>query len=232
MMTATEPTALAGSPHDGGTEARPIPTPEPPPPSRAELAAAKAAARMDPLGPAVAVGEVDLLRAQFHLAEAVAPTEFVPKGLRGDPAKVLAAILSGRELGVGPMTALREISIIKGRPNLSAELQLALIRWDGHSVVGHAGADRAELTGTRADNGDSLTVVWTLDRAVKAGLVDNVAEDGTVRARSETGAPLPWESYTESMLWARAVTELATRLFSDVVMGTTLMRDTQELGRD
>lgn len=173
-------------------------------------AAVRASQTMDPMVPQ---SEVDVLRSLFHLAETIKDTEFVPKGLRGSTPKVLSAILTGRELGVGPMTALRNIYVIEGKADFSAALQLALIRSAGHSVIGSADGDRAQVVGTRADNQDRLEVEWTMERAKQAGLSE---KDN-------------WKRHPESMLWARAVTELADRLFSDVLAGSSLLREPAEL---
>jgi hypothetical protein len=110
------------------------------------------------------------------------------------------------------------VSVIDGRPNLSAAATLALIRNAGHKVTGSATSQFAEVTGRRSDTEEEMTVNYTLDDALNGGLVDKV-EGGKAVARSKSGKPMPWELWTESMLWARAVTRLADRLFSDVLIG-------------
>jgi len=164
--------------------------------------------------------EAGVFNSLWNVAGQIAETEFVPKGLRGSPPKVFAAMLTGKGLGIDPMSSMREISIIDGKPNLSAALQLALVRRAGHEVTGEAGADKAVIEGRRKD-GESMTVTYTLDDAVKAGLV-KLDSDGQPVATSKQGHPLPWQKYTANMLWARAVTTLVGRLFPDVVVGETL----------
>ena len=51
-----------------------------------------------------------------HLAVQIAQTEFVPASLRGKPAAVMAAMLTGHEVGIGPMMALKQIHVVEGRP--------------------------------------------------------------------------------------------------------------------
>src|SRR5258708_13172384 len=61
----------------------------------------------------------------IKLANVIAPTEFVPAEYRDNPPAVAAAILAGRELGIGPMTALRHVQMVKGTPTLTAETNRA-----------------------------------------------------------------------------------------------------------
>lgn len=169
--------------------------------------------------PVVRSDETQAIRELWKLAGAIKDTEFVPRSLRGKEDKVLASMVSGRELGLGPMTSLKHITVIDGRPHMSAAVQLALVRQHGHKVTGSADSRKAEITGIRADNDDQMTVTWDLEKALKAGLIDKIDEDGHAVKRSQNGNPLPWELYTQKMLWARAATDLVSMLFPDVVVG-------------
>jgi hypothetical protein len=51
---------------------------------------------------------------------------FIPQAYIGNPGAIAACILTGTELGIGPMASLRGIHVIEGRPTLSADLMLAL----------------------------------------------------------------------------------------------------------
>lgn len=154
-----------------------------------------------------------------RLASTLFRTDFVPGALRGKKEAVLACILSGRELGIGPMQALQQIHVIDGKPGVSPELMRAMIARAGHRIDFEDVTDeRCSLLGTRADTGQTARVVWTVADAIKAGLVDRV-EEGRAIARSSHGNPLAWEKYTRAMLLARATSELARMLFADVVAG-------------
>lgn len=185
----------------------------------------------DESAPATAASSpmVEELREIWKIAAAVAPTEFVPQALRGKPEKVFAAMLTGRELGVGMMTSLRHIYIVDGKPDLSAALQMALIRRRGHRISGTATATEAEVSGERADTGDTMTVRWDLAKALQAGLIDKI-EEGKAVARSERGNAKPWERHTQMMLWHRCVTQLADMLFADCLVGTVGLGPAEELG--
>jgi hypothetical protein len=142
--------------------------------------------------------------AAMRLASRIHSTPFVPKGLRGDPASVLACILTGEELGLGPMQSLRMVHVIEGKPSASAELMRALVNRAGHRVdVVEAKQDTVTLSGQRKDTGARASVTWTLADAKRAGIDKNPA----------------WGKYPRSMLLARATSELCRMLFADVIGG-------------
>jgi hypothetical protein len=135
----------------------------------------------------------------------IAGTEFVPQGLRGNLPAILACVATGRALGIPDITALRSIHIIDGKATYSAELMVMLVRKQGHSITGEVAAGAATVVGTRKDNGDTMTVTWTLEMAERAGLLGKQN----------------WRKYPESMLWARAASQLCRMLFADCFAGGT-----------
>ena len=142
--------------------------------------------------------------AALRLSSRICDTPFVPKPLRGDPHAVLACILTGAELGLGPMQSLRMVNVIEGRPAASAELMRALVNRAGHRVdVVEAKQDSVTLSGQRRDTGARATVTWTLADARRAGIDKNPA----------------WGKYPRSMLLARATSELCRMLFADIIGG-------------
>lgn len=153
-----------------------------------------------------------------QVAADIARTEFVPKGLRGRPDAVLACILAGSEMGIGPMHALKHINIIDGKPSPSAELLNSLVRERGHLLTPIVYTDQeVTVKGVRADTGEEHSVTWTLEQArnIQAGSKKLADKDN-------------WRSYPRAMLWARAVSELCRILFPDCTGGMTHTPD--ELG--
>lgn len=152
----------------------------------------------------------------------LAHTEFVPASLRGKPEAIMAAMLTGREMGIHPMRSLRQIAIVDGRPAPSPELMMALALKAGHYVrVVETDHERCTVAVRRADwpeDDPPSTLTWTLDDAVRAGLC-TLDDQGRPRARSQKGQPLPWEQYTRAMLRSRAVTEACRAWLPDVVEG-------------
>lgn len=143
----------------------------------------------------------------------IANTEFVPRHYRSNLPAIMACLAYGRELGLGDMESLRSIAIIDGKPSLGAETMVRLVRYRGHSITGRFGDGEVTAVGTRADNKDSIEVTWTMGMAERAGLLgkDN------------------WKRYPESMLWARAVSQLCRMLFADCLAGLIYTEDEVEL---
>lgn len=146
----------------------------------------------------------DVVAPSVALAERIAGTEFVPKDLRGRPEAVLAAILTGHEIGIGPMAALAKIHVIDGRPTMAAELMRGLGLAAGHDFwVEDSTTTRVVVAGKRAASAHVTKVTWTLDDARKAGL---------------SGRPT-WTRYPRQMLLARATAELARLVWADALGG-------------
>lgn len=146
----------------------------------------------------------------YRTLQTIARTDFVPAALRGRPEAVLAAVLYGRELGLEPMQSLAHIDVIDGRPSPSAELTARLVRAAGHKIEVLAATDQVcTLRGTRVDTGETMEVTFTIEDAARV----TTKENGNRIALSETKR---YREYPGDMLWARAVTRLARRLFPDV----------------
>ena len=121
----------------------------------------------------------------------------------GSEQKIFMVLLAARELGIMPMQALNGgIWNIQGKIEISSRLMNAMIRRAGHSIkIVECNAQICVLEGTRSDNGDSFKSQFTIEDAKNAGLA----------GRST------WKSYAEDMLYSRAMSRLARRLFSDVI---------------
>src|SRR3954463_3740558 len=115
---------------------------------------------------------IDDARMLSPIAESLARTAFVPKEFAGKPAEIVAAILAGAEVGMGPMASLRAIAVINGRPSLSALALRALVQSAGHQIrVRESTASRCIVDGRRAGDDEWQTSTWTTERAKTAGLL-------------------------------------------------------------
>lgn len=126
----------------------------------------------------------DMMSMGDHLVR----TGFLPQHLKTG-AQVAAVILTGRELGMPPMTAVRCLSLVKGKVVEAADSQLARFKADGgRAVFSMLDATRATLDLTHP-NGDKHTETFSIEDAKKAGLSgDN------------------WQKYTKAMLRSRCIT--------------------------
>jgi hypothetical protein len=160
---------------------------------------------------------VDVMDRGVELAEIIANTEFVPKGLRGNQPAILAAILYGHEVGLEPMQSLAKVAVIDGRPSLAAEAQRALILAAGHEMwVEETSVTRATVAGRRRDSKQTQRVTWTLDDAKRARIAGKQN----------------WQSYPRQMLVARASAELARNIFADVIGGMAASEELEDADPD
>lgn len=145
------------------------------------------------------------LRDVFQLAEVLVPSGFLPKRIQSIP-EAVAIMLTGQEIGVGAMAALRHITVVEGRPNLSAELMLGLINHTyGRGVARVKETTNEQCTVEWRNPGwdDTGTYTFTIQDAQRAGLANKPN----------------WKSYPAAMLRARAVSAMARMAFPEVAMG-------------
>lgn len=150
-------------------------------------------------------GWARMLDSTAALARDIAPTDFVPKALRGNAAAVTACILAGRELGLGPMASLQNIFVIEGTPALRAQMMRALVLAHGHSYrISEWTAQRCVMWGTRlGTNQEQGPAEFTMDDARRAHL---------------DRKPV-WQAYPSDMLLARATAKLCRSVFADALAG-------------
>lgn len=136
----------------------------------------------------------------IKVANVICDTPFVPEGLRGSGPATAAAILAGRELGLGPMTSLANIHVIKGKPSLAAVLMRALIQGQGHDWQdGHISDVSVTVRGRRRGETEWAEATFTAAQAKIAGITLG--------------------GYPQDKLYARATSRLARRKFADVIAG-------------
>lgn len=175
------------------------------------------------------------LRDLHWMAKALSSAVTLPDALRGHPEDILAVMLAGRELGIGPMQATRQVHIINGQTALAAELKLALAKRAGHDIrplVREPGRVRVKCVSC-----DSHEIEWAMTRDGAAADAVIAAEimlekwAGSGAARTKIMAPLveksAWQSWEGPMLWARAVGQLCREHCPEAVGG---LYSVEELG--
>ena len=168
------------------------------------------------------------------IARALAPTPFVPDGLRrwvnpeerdprkrqldfeGTVATVTAVLLAGQELEFGPMASLRAITIIKGQVALYALANRAILQRHGHDIVVKESTDfRAIVDARRAGSDVWQRSIWDLERAKVAGLYPGHPEGN-------------WKKNPKAMMVARATAEASRWVASDAMLGLPLIAEEVE----
>jgi len=137
---------------------------------------------------AAPLGEIGFAEV-LSLAKEIVPSGFLPDHIK-TPAQAVAIILTGRELGMGPMRALRSLMMVKGKVVEAADSQLARFKTDGGRAVFEKLTDAEAVLKLRHPNGDEHTETFTLEDARRAKLLGNSN----------------WQNYPKAMLRSRVIT--------------------------
>lgn len=148
-----------------------------------------------------------------RMSKTLSASRLLPADLHQKPQDVLAIVLTGAELGLAPMQAIRGISIIKGKPTLAAETMGALVRRRSdvceYLTLKFSDATRATYETKRRGDPTPTTMAFTIQDAQRAGLNgDN------------------WRKYPAAMLRARCLSAICKAVYSDLVLG---LYDPEEL---
>jgi hypothetical protein len=169
---------------------------------------------------------------QAHqIARSLVRTSFVPDSLRCTDKRIpedqwdaitagniTAAILTGNELGLRPMAALRSTDIIKGTPAMRAHTMRGLVQSHGHDVEPVSATDeRVVMRGRRKGSTTWIEVEWTIDRAKRLGAY----------ARNEQ-----YKTQPKSMLTARATGEICRLVAADVLLGMPYASEELDMSED
>lgn len=154
------------------------------------------------------------MRDVFALAERLAQARgFVPDAYAGKPEALAAVILTGVELGLGPMQAMREIHVIKGKPSISANLMLALARRSGVKTRWIKTDATIATIGVTVPGMAEQQMSFTSEQAKAAGLWGQ----GN------------WKTYPDAMLRARCISSAIRAYCPEVLGGSVYESDSGEL---
>lgn len=130
-------------------------------------------------------------------------------------ATILSVMLLARELSISPMQAISGgINNIQGKFEISARLMNQLIRKRGHKLqIKMLTNQMCKIWGKRNDTGEEMEVEYLLEEAMRSGLI------------KEGGA---WKKVPQDMLFARAISRLARRLYPDCIGGCYVEGELQE----
>lgn len=142
----------------------------------------------------------------MSLAKQLSTSALLPRALQGKPADVLIVLLTGRELGIGPMQAIRGINVIDGKGVTSADLMVALAisKRDVCEYFRLLESSPQKATyETKRVGSEPVKLTWTIQQAQTARL---------------TGKQ-NWQTYPDAMLRARCAAALARAVYPDLFLG-------------
>ncbi|MFE5958953.1 hypothetical protein [Streptomyces rubiginosohelvolus] len=146
---------------------------------------------------------VESARQANLVAQSLAGTSFAG-AYRGKPDEITAAILTGQELGLQPMTALKSIDVIQGQPALRAHAMRAIVQRQGHDIeLVESDDTHCIMRGRRKGAENWQTVAWDIPRVQRMGLLGKDQ----------------WKKQPKTMLVARATGELCRLIASDALHG-------------
>lgn len=150
------------------------------------------------------------------LADQLSKSNLLPEALRGKAADVLVSIMTGAELGLPPMSSIRGVSIINGKPVLNAATMVGLLLGSGlvDYIEPTEYTDKAVTweAKRRGGSGRIQQIRWTIDDAKRAGLYPS--RDN-------------WRCYPREMLSSRSSASLCRIVAPDLLAG---VYDPDELG--
>lgn len=144
--------------------------------------------------------------AEYALATKLSKSGIIPTALRNRPDDVFVVLMTGRELGIGPMLALRSIYVLDGKPTLSADLAAACVL---RSAVCEMlkpiemTEKRCVYQAQRKGDAEPTTYTYTIEDAKQAGLAGKQN----------------WQRHPKAMLRARCCMNAARGTFPDLVAG-------------
>jgi hypothetical protein len=140
----------------------------------------------------------------------LAASNLVPKAYAGKPLDILVAIQWGNEIGLAPMQALQNISVINGKPSVYGDAAMALVQahpacegveefFEGEGTPNPVAVCIAHRRGRKP-----VTAKFSVDDAVRAGLWKKQG---------------PWTQYPKRMLQMRARGFALRDAFPDALKG-------------
>lgn len=149
-------------------------------------------------------------------AESLTKTTMVPEHFRGSNkiGDAAVAIMTGASLGFDPLRSLQKIYVISGRPAMYTDAMHSVVVGCGHEIwVEETSDESVTVCGKRRGSTHVERATWTIERAQRAGHTKN---------------PL-YKTSPQTMLRARALSEVCRRVAPDALMGLSYAVEELEL---
>lgn len=161
--------------------------------------------------------------AQLVVNAGLCPNSYETAG-RPDPQKVVIGILTGLEVGVPPMQALKGIAIINGRPSIWGDLAVALIQ--SKNLI-----EKMEQRFSGEEDADDWTCHVTIYRRGQDFPYEgHFSVKDAKRARLWMNPKkIPWMEHPKRMLFNRARAFALRDGFADALSGLAIREEMEDL---
>lgn len=139
------------------------------------------------------------------MCAAIAISDLVPKRYKDKPQDMIVVVMSGSEVGMPPMAALRLYHVIEGVPRLSAEgLRAVVLAHPSCEFLEPREMSETRCTWAAKRRGrPEVTATWSIERARRALLADKDM----------------WRKYPEDQMNARASAQLCRLIWPEICAG-------------
>jgi hypothetical protein len=153
----------------------------------------------------------------WKLAKMLSQSGLVPTALRNKPEDVLVVLMTGREMAIPPMTALRTLHVIEGRVQMSAEMMVARCKARPdvclYFTLVETDEQKATYETQRAGAPTPTRYTYSTKDATAANLISKPT----------------WKMNLRAMLRARASSGLARIEYPDLVAGIIIEDESDDV---
>ena len=146
----------------------------------------------------------------IQFSDMLAKSQMVPKQYQGKPEDILVAVQWGYEIGLAPLQALQNISVINGKPSVYGDAAMALVQSSAvcedieEFVEGEGTPNPVAVCIAKRKGRKPVTAKFSVDDAKRANL---------------WGKQGPWTQYPKRMMQMRARGFALRDAFPDVLKG-------------
>ena len=155
----------------------------------------------------------------ISFSEMLAASTMIPKQFQGKPEDVLVCIQWGFEIGLAPLQALQNISVINGRPSIWGDAALSLVQASNLGDI--------EEFFENEDTPQMVAICVATRKGRKPVTVRFGIEDA--RRAQLLGKQGPWQTYTKRMIQMRARGWALRDQFSDVLRGLYTSEEAKDI---
>lgn len=151
----------------------------------------------------------------MKMADLLSKSSMVPKDYMNNPGNIIVAIQFGAEIGLPPLQAMQNLSVVNGRPAIWGDAIIALVRGSGLMEDIREDISDTGATCTVKRRGEQpVSRTFTAEDAKRAGLY---------------GKQGPWQQYPKRMLQMRARAWALRDVFPDVLRGVHVAEEAQDM---